>query len=552
MKKYLISICAVLTFIASTMFCITAYAAESIDTATVLLDKTSYTYTGSAVKPSVTVKTAEGTEIDKSNYEVSYENNVNAGTATVTVKGINNYEGSVSAAFTIKPRSITDTKVAFFKLHVNKTPSLNVTYKNKTIKSGRDYTISVANNTKAGKTVTVTVKGKGNFTGTKTLKKIAYPNKVVGISGTDRKTTSLKLKFKSQSKDSVTGYKIYKCDSDGKNLKYYKTFKSASGVVSSYKAGDYVYLKVRSYVTVGKKTYYGDYSNLYKTCTIPAKIRITSISKSSDKKTLKLKWDKVGCTGYYIEYSTDKKFKSGVKKVTVISARNHSKNIKIPKNDKTYYVRIRAFREFKTYGKLRNFKGAWSSKLSTNYNKLYTSYTTNYVNNANRTTNLKLASKAIDGTIIAPGGVFSFNKVVGERTRAKGYKPATIFTGSNSTAQGVGGGICQVASTMFNAALKANFGIVERYQHSQRVSYCPLGRDAAIYWGSEDFKFRNTSNYPIKIKMKCANGKITCSFYACYDVSPKKVSLKVSRSGKTFTLRRYVGGKCNYTTRSTY
>lgn len=552
MKKYLISVCAVLTFVAAAFFCTTAYAAESIDSATVSLEKTSYTYTGSAFQPAVTVKNSLGEEIDKSNYVVEYSKNINAGTASVTVNGVNEYEGSVTANFTIKPRNVSSVKVASFKVLANKKPSLKVTYNDKTIKSGTDYDVSISNNKKAGKTATVTVKGKGNFTGTKTISKIVYPNKVTGISSSDRNTTSFKIKFNSLSSEGVTGYKVYKCDSKGNNSKLYKTLKSNSGVMSSYKAGEYAYLKVRAYVTVGKKTYYGDYSGVYKTCTQPGKVTINSVSKSKDKKTLKVKWKKTPCTGYYIEYSTDKKFKSGVKKVTVKGESKTSKSISIPKNSKIYYVRIRSFREFKTYGTVKNFKSTWSSKVSTSYNKLYASYTTNYVKNANRTTNLKLASKAIDGTVIAPGEVFSFNKVVGERTTKKGYKPATIFTGGNGTAQGVGGGICQVASTMFNAALKANFGIVERYQHSQRVSYCPLGRDAAIYWGSEDFKFRNTSDYPIKIKMKCADGKITCSFYVSYDTSPKKVSLKVSKSGNTFTLRRYVGGKCNYTTRSTY
>jgi vancomycin resistance protein YoaR len=183
---------------------------------------------------------------------------------------------------------------------------------------------------------------------------------------------------------------------------------------------------------------------------------------------------------------------------------------------------------------------------------VYATYTTNYVNNANRTTNLKLACKAINGTIVYPGETFSFNEVVGKRTEAKGYKNATIFTGSTGTAQGVGGGICQVASTMFNTTLIANLGIVERYQHSQRVSYCPLGRDAAIYWGSEDFRFKNNTNYPIKISMKCADGKLTATYYVSSDVSPKKVKLTVTQSGKTFTLKRSVDGKVNYTCKSTY
>jgi vancomycin resistance protein YoaR len=218
------------------------------------------------------------------------------------------------------------------------------------------------------------------------------------------------------------------------------------------------------------------------------------------------------------------------------------------KASKTYYVRVRAYKKSGN----SHVYGAWSVSLSNNYSKLYATYTTNYVNNADRTTNLKLACEAINGTIVQPGETFSFNKVVGKRTASKGYKNAHIFTGANSSQMGLGGGICQVASTMFNTTLLANFDIVERYQHSQRVTYVPLGRDAAIYWGSEDFKFKNTTNYPIKIVMSCKNGKITCSFYTCQNISPKKVSLKVTQKGKNFTLKRYVDGKVNYTTKSKY
>ena len=100
--------------------------------------------------------------------------------------------------------------------------------------------------------------------------------------------------------------------------------------------------------------------------------------------------------------------------------------------------------------------------------------------------------------------------------------------------------------------LFSNLKIVERHQHSQRVSYVPLGRDAAIYWPSQDLQFKNDTNYPIKIKMVVKDGVISCTFLTCQNVKPKKVKVTVSRSGKNFTMKRYAGGKCNYTTRSYY
>ena len=124
-----------------------------------------------------------------------------------------------------------------------------------------------------------------------------------------------------------------------------------------------------------------------------------------------------------------------------------------------------------------------------------------------------------------------------------------MFNGSGS---GIGGGICQVASTMFNCALNANVSILERHQHSARVGYVPNGRDAAIYGTAQDFKWKNTTKYPIRVEMTVQNGKITCSFYTNVKAAPPKVSLKVTQKGKVFTLKRTVGKKVNYTTTSKY
>jgi hypothetical protein len=551
MKRYISLFFTVAIFTVCCLVGINAYAATDIANAEIKLSSTTQTYTGSQIKPAVDSVTVDDVELNTTDYTVSYENNVNAGTATVVITGVGEYSGTATTEFTINPRSISSATVDSFKVYPNKKPTIKVKYNSKTLTSGKDYTYSISNNSKAGKKATVTITGKGNYSGTKKLSKIVYPNTVTGISSSDRKNTSFTLKWKSMSDDGVKGYKVYKCDSKGNNVKYYKTYSSNSGKIEGYSAGEYAYLKVRAYVTVDGKDYYGDYSKVYKTTTKPSKVTLNSVTKPSDKKTLKVKWKKVACTGYEIQYSTDKNFKKGVKTVTITGSSTTSKSISVSSKS-TYYARVRAFRQFTYNGSKKTIYGSYSTKLSSSFSKVYATYTTNYVNNANRTTNLKLACKAINGTIVYPGETFSFNKVVGKRTSEKGYKPATIFTGGTGTAQSTGGGICQVASTMFNTTLIANLGISERHQHSQRVSYCPLGRDAAIYWGSEDFKFKNTTDYPIKISMKCADGKLTVTYYVSADVSPKKVDLKVTRSGNTFTLKRYVGGKVNYSCKSTY
>lgn len=133
-----------------------------------------------------------------------------------------------------------------------------------------------------------------------------------------------------------------------------------------------------------------------------------------------------------------------------------------------------------------------------------------YYANAGRTTNLTLACKAINGTVIQPGETFSFNDVVGERTAAKGYQTGTVYVGGISAPE-VGGGVCQVASTIYCAALYANLEIVERTEHMFLVSYVPYGMDATVYWGSVDFVFRNSTDYPIQILANTNNGYVNVS-----------------------------------------
>ena len=145
--------------------------------------------------------------------------------------------------------------------------------------------------------------------------------------------------------------------------------------------------------------------------------------------------------------------------------------------------------------------------------KKYFSYTLSkydswHVNNASRTNNLDLACKAIDGTILNPGEEFSFNKIVGERTSAKGYLPAIVYLDGGVSEAEVGGGICQVASTIYECVLYANLKVTERAPHMFEVTYVDPGQDATIYWGSLDFKFQNSTNYPIRVDASVSGGYV--------------------------------------------
>ena len=133
-------------------------------------------------------------------------------------------------------------------------------------------------------------------------------------------------------------------------------------------------------------------------------------------------------------------------------------------------------------------------------------YSTKYdVSNTNRSQNLKLASDKINGTVLMPGEEFSYNQVVGKRTVEAGYKNAKIYS-NGQVVDGLGGGICQISSTLYNAVLLADLEITERRNHYFKTSYVPAGRDATVVWGSIDFKFKNTRTYPIKIESKVSSG----------------------------------------------
>lgn len=129
--------------------------------------------------------------------------------------------------------------------------------------------------------------------------------------------------------------------------------------------------------------------------------------------------------------------------------------------------------------------------------------------NYNRTNNVTLACEAINGTILYPDDVFSFNAIVGERTEAKGYLEAGVYVGGQ-TQNELGGGVCQVASAIYLAALRANLEIVEREPHQFLVTYVPMGCDATIYWGFYDFKFENSTEYPIKINTWVEGSYVHC------------------------------------------
>ena len=140
---------------------------------------------------------------------------------------------------------------------------------------------------------------------------------------------------------------------------------------------------------------------------------------------------------------------------------------------------------------------------------LLASYTTYFdTSNVNRTYNVNVAADALDNSLVKPGQVFSFNQVVGPRSEETGYKEALVIE-QNKFTPGIGGGVCQVSSTLYNSVLLAGLQIVERSNHSLPVTYVPLGRDATVAYGFYDLRFCNNTGGYLYIKTRAGGGVLT-------------------------------------------
>lgn len=144
------------------------------------------------------------------------------------------------------------------------------------------------------------------------------------------------------------------------------------------------------------------------------------------------------------------------------------------------------------------------------YRDVLSTFTVTAKSDPNRNINLHLACQAINGTILYPGDIFSFNNTLGERTEAKGYRPAASYLGYE-TVNTIGGGICQVSSALYYCALLADLETIERDSHTFAPDYMPLGADAVINWKTLDFRFRNNSTAPIQIEATAEGGTVTVS-----------------------------------------
>jgi len=149
---------------------------------------------------------------------------------------------------------------------------------------------------------------------------------------------------------------------------------------------------------------------------------------------------------------------------------------------------------------------------------------------ADRAHNIQLACDKINGYVLAPGEEFSYNEVVGPRTAAHGFRVANVYVG-NTVQPGIGGGICQVSSTMFNAAVYADLEITARKNHTLPVNYVPMGRDATVSYGAIDFKFKNNYETPIEVRAECIGRKNVITIYGTNERPNREIKIETVKTG---------------------
>ena len=159
--------------------------------------------------------------------------------------------------------------------------------------------------------------------------------------------------------------------------------------------------------------------------------------------------------------------------------------------------------------------------------------------NTGRTTNLKLAAGKINGKVLLVGDEFSYNQTVGERTIAAGYKMAATYSGGK-VVDGLGGGICQISSTLYDAVVFADLDVTVRRNHQFITSYLPGGKDATVVWGSQDFKFKNSRKYPIRITTTVSGGVATIQIWGHREETEYDISIETKKTATIAYTTQYI------------
>lgn len=367
--------------------------------------------------------------------------------------------------------------------------SVKIYHNNVKLKENTDYKLEYKNQINVG-TATVIITGIGNYTGT-----IIKNYKIIPqhIKNTDLQVNTSNHTY--SGKERKASVKIYYNDTRLKENKDYTL---------EYK--NVVKTGTATVIIRGKGNYTGKINKTYKI--VPKKATIKEVVMNSKNTQATITWKKdPQADGYVIYMATSK---DGIyEKIKNASGTNRtSYTVKNLNSKKTYYFKVRTY---KMFGDKKGYSKKYSDP-KTNSSLLAQITLTSTSSTKNRNTNLKVASKKINGTILKPGQTFNWFNVVGKATISKGYKSATVFV-DKKPVPGVGGGICQVSTTLYQAAKKAGLKMVERHTHSLPVTYTKAGNDATVAYGVKNLRIKNNKKYSIKIVTTADNNKTTCKIY---------------------------------------
>ena len=336
---------------------------NNIADAAVTLENNRVQYTGAEVFPgAVNVVYGEVTLTENIDYTVGYTNNIEPGIAEVIIVGTGSYEGTKTVQFEIFKASIADAEITLSATDLNysgkaRKPYLKeVTYQGVELVKDVDYKVNGYSNNIYPGTATVTLEGIGKYSGT--VDKEFYIARIEDLKVASRTTESVKLSWKKET--GVKGYKVYKYNFTKKKWTLVKTIKGTKTTSYTFKdltPGRGSKYSVRTYVTKGK-TYYGPRVEL-SASTKPSKVTIKSFV-SGRERNARVTWGKRNSTGYQVQLARNSKF-TNAKKYTVKSSSTTKMTFEDLVNDKTYYVRVRAY---KTYAG-KTVYGSWSASKKT-------------------------------------------------------------------------------------------------------------------------------------------------------------------------------------------
>lgn len=242
----------------------------------------------------------------------------------------------------------------------------------------------------------------------------------------------------------------------------------------------------------------------------PSKTKIKSLTVYNGEASIK--WNRVKYADGYIIYMSQSKNKNYKKIKTINSSSKLSYTKKGLNKNKEYYFKIKAFSYVgskkitcPTYSNIRSGGGLLISEKLTASNSTI-----------DRNINLKIASDRINGITLKPGQKFKWSHVIGILTEAQGYRKAIAYVNGDNVLS-VGGGVCQVSSTLYQCAKNSGMKIIERHEHGKPVTYIESGEDATVTYGLRDFIFENNTSYTIKIFASTQGSSTICRFYKISD-----------------------------------